>query len=119
MRETAQRAGIPLVVQALEPASSEAAYRRAIVGLSEQGVDAIIVSASAEVMANLKLIAEQIKQARVPALYPFREFVEAGGLMAYTFDLPGLLRHMAHQIDDILKGKNPGEIPYYQSSITY
>jgi putative ABC transport system substrate-binding protein len=53
-------------------------------------------------MANLKLIVEQIGQARLPALYPFWEFVEAGGLMAYTIDLtfpPSILGRAGDMIE--------------------
>jgi putative ABC transport system substrate-binding protein len=51
---------------------------------------------------------------RIPAIYPFREFVEVGGLMAYSIDLADISRRLANLIDKILKGANPGEIPFYQ-----
>jgi putative tryptophan/tyrosine transport system substrate-binding protein len=40
--------------------------------------------------------------------------VELGGLIAYGTDLADLGRHAAHQIDLILKGMKPGDIPFYQ-----
>jgi putative tryptophan/tyrosine transport system substrate-binding protein len=52
----------------------------------------------------------------LPAIYPFRESVEAGGLIAYTFDLAELNERAASAIDAILRGANPGDIPYYQNS---
>ena len=51
---------------------------------------------------------------RLPAIYAYREYVELGGLMAYAVNLMDLFRHAADQIDQILKGANPGEIPFYQ-----
>jgi len=49
-------------------------------------------------------------------MYPFSEFVDAGGLIAYSFDLVELNKRVANDIDAILRGVNPGEIPYYQAS---
>jgi putative ABC transport system substrate-binding protein len=45
---------------------------------------------------------------------PYRDYVDAGGLMAYTVDLAELLRHMADQVHRILNGGKPAEIPIYQ-----
>jgi ABC-type uncharacterized transport system substrate-binding protein len=44
------------------------------------------------------------------------EFVDEGGLIAYSFDLVELNKRVANDIDAILRGANPGEIPYYQAS---
>jgi putative ABC transport system substrate-binding protein len=71
---------------------------------------------SLDALANRALIAELIGGARIPALYPFSEFVDAGGLMAYSFDLTELIKRVANDIDAILRGANPGDIPYYQVS---
>src|SRR5258708_6807191 len=51
---------------------------------------------------------------RIPTIYPIREFVEAGGLMAYSVDMADTFRRFANLIDKILKGANPGDIPFYQ-----
>jgi putative ABC transport system substrate-binding protein len=47
-------------------------------------------------------------------MYPYRDYVEAGGLMAYAVDLAELLRRMADDVHQILKGAKPGDIPIYQ-----
>jgi putative ABC transport system substrate-binding protein len=47
-------------------------------------------------------------------MYPYRDYVEAGGLMAYTVDLAELLKHMAGEVHRILNGADPGDIPIYQ-----
>jgi putative ABC transport system substrate-binding protein len=49
-------------------------------------------------------------------MYPLPEFVEEGGLIAYSFDLVELNKRVANDIDAILRGANPGDIPYYQAS---
>jgi putative ABC transport system substrate-binding protein len=59
-----------------------------------------------------RLIVELAAQARLPAIYPYRDFAEIGGLMAYSPDLMDQFRRAAGYIDRILKGANPGELPY-------
>ena len=49
-------------------------------------------------------------------MFTFFEPVEAGGLMAYSFDLVELHKRAANNIDAILKGAKPGDIPFYQAS---
>jgi putative ABC transport system substrate-binding protein len=51
---------------------------------------------------------------RLPAIYPFRSFVEAGGLMSYGIDLVEILRQAARDIGQILNGAKPADIPFYQ-----
>jgi putative ABC transport system substrate-binding protein len=53
---------------------------------------------------------------KLPAIYPFFELVESGGLMAYSFDLAELNKQVANDIDAILRGANPAEIPFYQAT---
>jgi putative tryptophan/tyrosine transport system substrate-binding protein len=50
----------------------------------------------------------------LPALYPWREYIEAGGLMAYEVDPGELGRRMADDVHEILNGAKPGDIPIYQ-----
>jgi putative ABC transport system substrate-binding protein len=47
---------------------------------------------------------------------PYRDYVEAGALMGYAVDLAELLRRMADDVDQILKGTKPGDIPIYQAT---
>jgi len=57
------------------------------------------------------------KQATRPPMVPslwFREFVQVGGLMAYSIDLADIYRRVANLVDKILRGANPGDIPFYQ-----
>ena len=47
-------------------------------------------------------------------VYPFREFVEVGGLMAYSIDQADMYRRVANVIGKTLRGANPGDIPFYR-----
>jgi putative ABC transport system substrate-binding protein len=60
------------------------------------------------------LIVDLAEKSRLPAIYPFRDYVEAGGLMAYETDLAELFRRMANDVHQILNGAKPGDIPIYQ-----
>ena len=53
-------------------------------------------------------------QHRIPVIYAYREFAEAGGLMAYGPDLGHLAKRMADDVHQILNGAKPGDIPIHQ-----
>jgi putative tryptophan/tyrosine transport system substrate-binding protein len=59
-------------------------------------------------------IVELAKRDRLPAMYPHREYAEAGGLMAYGTDLRDNYRRAAIFVDKILKGAKPAELPVEQ-----
>jgi putative ABC transport system substrate-binding protein len=53
---------------------------------------------------------------RLPAAAPWRQFAEAGGLMSYGANVPEMFRLAARQVDRILKGARPGDVPVEQAS---
>ena len=73
-----------------ESTSSE--YQRAFAEIAQDRPDAIIVSGTSELAPYRQLIVELVEKSRLPAIYPFRLWVEAGGLMAYGTDLVELWR---------------------------
>lgn len=116
VRASSETTGVPIVSLLLDLPTSEASYRAAISRASNEGANAIMVGDGPDVLANRAVIADLIEQTRLPAIHPFRELVEIGGLMAYSFDLVELNKRVANNIDAILRGANPGEIPYYQAA---
>jgi len=51
------------------------------------------------------------RSARLPAMYPFRDFVDAGGLMSYSLNPQDVVRRTARYVDRILKGAQPVDLP--------
>ena len=113
VREAAKQAGISLSPVMLS-AFDEAEYQRVFRSMEQDRADAFMVSDEPENSTNRETIVELAAKGRIPAIYPFRDFVEAGGLMAYSIDLVDISRRLANLIDKILKGANPGDIPFYQ-----
>jgi putative ABC transport system substrate-binding protein len=116
IRAAAEAARIDLVIIPLELPTSEAAYRDGVAQAARDGANAVMVGDSPDAMTNRRLIAGLIGAAGLPAMYPFPDFVEEGGLIAYSYDLVELNKRVANNIDAILRGKNAGEIPYYQAA---
>ncbi len=116
MRAAAEAAGIGLIAKLVNYPGSEAEYRDMIAAARRDGADAIMVADSPEALQFRSTIVAAIAEVRLPAIYTFPESVEAGGLLAYSFDLKELNRRAAADIDAILRGVNPGEIPFYQVS---
>ena len=61
-----------------------------------------------------RLIAELAAKGRLPTIYNYRQFVEAGGLMSYGIDVSDVGHRIADIVDQVLKGAKPGEIPIFQ-----
>jgi len=105
--------GLTRVGPPLKRPIDETEYRRLFAALAQEGAEMIGVNDAAENVTNLRLIVELAEKGRLPAMYPFREFVEAGGLMSYGVNLHELGSRAAAMVDRILKGAKPGEIPVF------
>jgi len=97
-------------VAARTPSELEAAIGSAAKG----GAGALLILTDAMFNSNVKQIAQAAIKNRLPALYERPDFVEAGGLASYGVDLPDLSRRAAEYVDQILKGKKPGDLTLVQ-----
>jgi putative tryptophan/tyrosine transport system substrate-binding protein len=114
-REAGQRLGIALTENLLSEVN-DAQLRRTFAAMVEQHFDAAIVDEGGSFLAQRALITELAEKHRVPVIYPYRDYVDAGGLMAYAPDLGELAQRMANDVHQILNGAKPGDIPFYQPS---
>jgi putative tryptophan/tyrosine transport system substrate-binding protein len=92
----------------------ESEFRRVFAALVEYRAEGIVVSDDIENGTNFKLIVELAEKNRLPAIYTFKYYVQAGGLMAYGIDFPAVGDVVANIVDRILKGEKPSEIPIFQ-----
>jgi putative tryptophan/tyrosine transport system substrate-binding protein len=77
-------------------------------------VGALCILSDPLVNANRIRINTLALAARLPTIYQFREYVEAGALMSYGPNIPDLFRHAADYVDKILRGTKPADIPVEQ-----
>jgi len=135
IREAAQRGGIAVAYVVVAGKFDRAAYERngaaVIVGgekvdrtayekafdaMKKEGVDGLIVGEEAEHLAYRELIADLAARFRIPAIYPYREFVEVGGLMAYALDVADMMRRVANMTGQVLGGAKVSDLPFYRQT---
>jgi putative ABC transport system substrate-binding protein len=76
--------------------------------------DALTVLSSIMLFNERRRLVDLAVKNRLPAVYPYREAVDAGGLMAYGANVADLWRRAATYVDRILKGTKPGDLPVEQ-----
>ena len=76
------------------------------------GVQALLVLPDAIFWNQRARIVSLAAESRLPALYPEREYADAGGLLAYGPNVPNNFRRAARYVDKILKGAKPGDLPF-------
>ena len=79
-----------------------------------QHVDALLIGADGLTQMHQHAIVDLAARNRMPAAYPAREFVEAGGLLTYAVNYPDLYFRLASFVDKIFKGARPGDLPVEQ-----
>ncbi|HEY2816763.1 MAG TPA: ABC transporter substrate-binding protein [Casimicrobiaceae bacterium] len=115
--EETKSASRSLLVQAeLLDVRSEADFDPAFERANRQHVDALVVGADGLVQAHQQMIIDLAARNRLPAAYPARDFVDAGGLIAYAVNYPELYSRFAKYADKIFKGAKPADLPVEQPS---
>jgi putative ABC transport system substrate-binding protein len=100
----------------LQPLSvrTDAEVADALMTLSRERPDALLVYPDFVTGRNRPKILELAAKQRLPAMYGFREWADAGGMMSYGSNLQEQFYRAAFIIDKILKGAQPGDIPIEQ-----
>jgi putative ABC transport system substrate-binding protein len=78
--------------------------------------DAAIVASDTLLLSERKQISETMAANRIPAIYPFREYVDVGGFIIYGANLSILFERAAEYVDRILRGERPGNLPVQQAT---
>lgn len=84
--------------------------------LTEWKADAAMVFPDGSVFSSRQQLAAQAIQRAIPAIYPLRDFVEAGGLVSYGTSITETFRQLGNYAGRILKGEKPGDLPVVQST---
>jgi putative tryptophan/tyrosine transport system substrate-binding protein len=111
--EAAARAlGVRLQSYAVpEPEKLEGAFA----AIAKARPEALLVLSGPYAWTHAQRIVDLATQSHLPAVYPGRAHVEAGGLMSYAlYNLPGVWRRIGVYVDKIFKGAKPGDLPVEQ-----
>ena len=120
-QDAAPRLGIKLHVTDVQAADrlqtwGESDLRTALSAAAKEHPDALFVYPDPILTAQRKQIAEFAVTNRLPTMFPFREFVDAGGLMSYGASSNAMAASAAGLIAKILDGKKPSELPVEQAT---
>ena len=76
--------------------------------------DAVLVLAGSILNSHRTQVVELVVKSRLPAIYPYPEYLEDGGLMTYSVSFTDLFRRATTYVDKILKGSKPADLPVEQ-----
>lgn len=97
-------------------AGNDTKLEKAFAAMSASGAQGVVVMGSAYYGGNRTKLVRHAADNRLPAIYFFNLFPEAGGLMSYGGSVEDSYRRAAAQVDRILKGANPADLPVDQAS---
>ncbi len=86
-------------------------FKDAFAKLVRQRPDGLVMLADRFLLAHRTQIVDFVAKNRLPAIYPYRDFVVAGGLMSYSPNYEDLFLRSATYVDKILKGAKPSDLP--------
>jgi ABC-type uncharacterized transport system substrate-binding protein len=110
-----EAAGPTFAVQPIAmPIQDAGTIEKAIEAFAREANGGLMVLPDVTTTVHEKLIVKLAGQHRLPAIYPWRHYVTAGGLMCYAVDLPVLWRRAASYVDQVLKGEKPANLPVQQ-----
>jgi ABC-type uncharacterized transport system substrate-binding protein len=90
---------------------SGAELQNAFAQIERDHLQSLYVSQAALFLIRRSELVDLAASKKVPAIYPFREFVQSGGLVSYGANLPDMYRQAAVYVDKILRGDRPSDLP--------
>jgi putative tryptophan/tyrosine transport system substrate-binding protein len=111
MQEAAHSVGVQIHILR---ASSDREIDTAFETASQQRIPALLVAGDAFLNTRRDRVTALATRHAMPAMYSFRDYAVAGGLMSYGIDLPDVYRQVGIQSGRILKGAKPADLPVVQ-----
>jgi putative tryptophan/tyrosine transport system substrate-binding protein len=112
MLRSIETAGPVFAIQPIAmPIRDAGTIENAIEAFAREINSGLLVLPDVTTTVHEQLIVKLAVQHRMPAIYPWRHYVTAGGLMSYAVDLLELWRRSASYVDRILKGEKPADLP--------
>jgi len=106
---------LSVAVSGISPAEfNEIQIRHTFDAMKQQQFEAVLIDEGGGFLAQRVLMVELAEKHGLPICYPYRDYVDLGGLMAYAPDLGELAQRLADNVHQILNGAKPGDIPVYQ-----
>jgi len=102
-----------LKLEAVEVKAAEG-FEAAFAAIARQRPGGLLIIADQFMLAHRTQIVDFAARRRLPGMYPYREFVDAGGLSSYAANDPAMFRRAATYVDKILKGAKPADLPVEQ-----
>jgi putative tryptophan/tyrosine transport system substrate-binding protein len=115
MSDAAQRLGVAVTAVPL-PVVNDTKLQDAFSAMVQQRIDAAIVDEGGSFLAQRAVIVALAEKHRMPVIYPYRDYVEQGGLLAFAPDLAEVAQRLASDVHQVLNGTKAGDIPFYQPS---
>ena len=112
-RRVAQRLGVTIEVVDVK---SDKDVESALVQIKGLRPDAVLLASDNVLLGERKQIVEAMAANSIPAIYPFREYADVGGLLIYGANLSVLFERAADYLDKLLKGAKPGDLPVQQAT---
>jgi putative ABC transport system substrate-binding protein len=97
-------------------AGTEAEIETALAGFSPAKAGAVVVASDTFFSANARMLAEAALRHKLPAIYEYNDFADAGGLISYGGNIRESYRWAGIYAGRILKGAKPGDLPVQQST---
>lgn len=113
MKISAQELGVQLHVVAVQEVN-DIEIQRIFALITKKPVQAFVLIPTPMFTYYREMIVDLAAKSRLPAIYPHRGYVAAGGLMSYSANPADLFRRAASYVDKILKGAKPAELPVEQ-----
>jgi hypothetical protein len=92
-------------------ASTDHEFESVFAGAARLGAAGLVISSDSFFFAHIEKLAALASRHKLPAIFGFREYPKAGGLMSYGADLNDQLRTVGAYVGRILNGEKPGDLP--------